>query len=216
MKFIFTLLIFSLTQLVFASGQIQSSQWVKVSDGTFAFCRNKADVVRNNHQAYVLKKKSVSLVNEALQLNLEIGFVQCVKQDGGFKFITQNPYDLFTFENIYLSGDLKTVEVETEWIKAIIYRDGIYKVLFKDVVDDNLNLNVTIQLTDLLTEEELNQLDQGESVRASFDFMLNRKIISHALSSSNTPSRNVIRYGSFRQWIVLKKIDGKVLIRTGR
>lgn len=199
-----------------ALNSLESSHWVKVADGTLASCRNMNDVMRHRHQAYMLKNKKLTLEQNILTLKLDVQFVQCVKNGDSFKFMIKNPYERFQFQNYDLSESLRDIEVDTEWVKVIIYRDGIYKLLYKDVLTHNLNLQTQISLEDLLTEKELERLEQGKAVNVSFDFMLNRKVFSRAIMISNEAHPSVIRYGSFRQHLTLVKRNGKTVIKSFR
>ncbi|EQC48426.1 hypothetical protein M899_1953 [Bacteriovorax sp. BSW11_IV] len=207
-KMFFFSILFS-ANMAMATNSIESDQWLKVADGTLANCKSKADSFRHRLQAYNLTERKIIINDETLEFSANINFFQCHESEKGFSFSKVNPYDAYSFANFF-SKEQKEVAIKTSTLTAIIYRDGVYKPLHKDSVSDDLVVkSVRIEISDLLNEEEMNKLDQGQSVRVSFDFMINRKIQTQV---DDRTRNQIIRYGSFRQWITLKKVDDKILI----
>lgn len=195
--------------LTMAANTIESDQWLKVADGTLAHCRTKADAFRYRLQAYNLTQRKISINEETLSFSAALNFFNCNENEKGFSFSKVNPYDSYSFTNLFSNGQ-KKIEVNTATLTAIIYRDGVYKTLHNDEVSDDLVVkNIQFEISELLNEDEMEKLNQGESIRVSFDFMVNRKIQTQV---DDNKRNQIIRYGSFRQWITLKKVDDKILI----
>ena len=86
----------------------------------------------------------------------------------------------------------------------------MYTPLIRTKLDRDLKLSEEFEVSKLLTAQELEKVNNGEKVKASFDFMLNRLLDSDANVSS---SRSVINYGSFRRWVLIEKNDNVLTIK---
>jgi hypothetical protein len=190
---------------------------VKVSDGSTAYCQKKTDVYRHKFQVYSLSSVSLEQDNEQVQLNFNISFKECIERDGKFLFnivYPAVPFSYQTISDVDTNGQpvISIVEAQTEFLRALIYVDGEYKLL-ADYKFSNKSLSFSIRLDNLLDREAIASLDRGESVKTSFDFAVQRKLKLRS-DAGSSESSHLVNYGAFRFHFELSKSDEKFNIKV--
>ena len=186
--------------------------WVKVWDGTYAYCNSKSDTIRYRNQVYSIRNEEVSLSDDIISLNLDMVFFSCSEKESNiFSLESVNPFDEYSYTNGILPDVSNDVRVNTEWIEVVVYRDGVYKPLVSKRLVGSLQIAESFLISDLLTVEEQDRLNDGEKVEASFDFMINRSSIYTVNEESEL--KKVSNYGSFRRWLSFENNDDTVTVK---
>lgn len=182
------------------------SRLIKVLDGTTAICKTKNDIVRQVNGAYRLSKQNVSLKNEILTLGYNAEFFTCGEFSGeiGFKAIGFSE----TFEQMIYSTNrgITTATISTESAELRFMRDGVYKIVAKiNMENASSRISTKIALADLLNEQELMQLSNGETIKVSVDAFLIKKVL---FTSAEISMKNPISFGAFRTVMTITSKNG--------
>lgn len=188
MKF---LLLSLLSFSAFASSGIN----VKVSDGGLANCKTKADIQRNKFGVYKAGLRSITVEDEIAAVKIDVSFLSCVENDGQVGFLEVRPYDSFSYQAISLNTGIRTIQAQTEMIKMISYRDGIYKKIADIQLsnEEKQTVKLELKLQDLLSEEEITALQDGKTVTGNFDYTIQKTI-----RIENQKRTHLINFGAFR------------------
>lgn len=191
MKFL-ALLVLTFSVTAFA----QSTKLVHVLDGSTARCETMIDTFQYANGAYKLSSPELSIVNEALKLTLTADFYTCGEFDGvvGFKKI-----GFFESYSKYIYSDvagLEAIEINTESAVINYVQDGAYNLIGSSAISDsNAKVSVSIPLTSILSQEQMDAIKFGETVETSVDAFLAKVI--HVKTSSQDYKAPVF-YGTFR------------------
>ncbi len=209
------ILIIFLTALLSIAGFADSFKVVKILDGTVRDCKSQADVSNDTFQSYSLKTIALNRNNDdSINVSFNINMKSCKKIGNQFTFVDVNPFEDFTY-NVTLDFDdnnqpiFNTVTAQTTELRGSIHQDGSYKLLFNSAIKGGVNFNLNLE--DLLTNDELYSLNNGNKVRASFDFNLQRKLLLNSPHSEQ--HQHSITYGGFRFNVLLKKRNGEMLVK---
>jgi len=90
---------------------------------------------------------------------------------------------------------LKEVEVQPELVKMISYRDGVYKKIADIELGNSSKQDVELQIKieDLLSEEEITSLNEGNEVVGNFDYQVQKEV---RINSGKMTDK--INFGAFR------------------
>ncbi len=168
---------------------------VKVSDGASAQCKSKADTQRFKFGAYKTELKSVNVANDVAAFKISVNFLSCAMEGESAKFSEIQPYSAFSFQVVSLNKELKEVEVQPELVKMISYRDGVYKKIADIELGNSSKQDVELQIKieDLLSEEEITSLNEGNEVVGNFDYQVQKEV---RINSGKMTDK--INFGAFR------------------
>lgn len=181
---------------------------VKVADGKIAHCRNMNDFNRNKIGAYRLNGVSADLEGGKLNIKGEINFLACTKsEEGKFTFVNVGPYHTFSYPVFINRNNISTVDVATERVILRSYVDGKY-----NKVDTHMgrnagsNVEISMDLEEALSAEQMIDLSEGKSVKASVDsFVLKTILITN---QDGVSLRDQRAFGSFRFHVEITNEEG--------
>lgn len=189
------------------------SRLVKVLDGTSAICQTKADIVRQVNGAYRLSKQKVELEQATLTLSYQAQFFTCTEVDGEIGFKSIGFTETFNQMIYSTSRGLDFASITTEAAEMRFLRDGVYKVLATiNMERASERITAEIALADLLSESEMQKLNDGEAINTSIDTFLFKKVI---FSSADLTMKNPVSFGAYRTLMTIKLVNGvlKVTLR---
>lgn len=193
MKFLTTALltVIALSSTAFASNGYN----VKVSDGSAAHCKTKADAFRNNFGAYKTSLKSIVVDRNMAQVKIEVSFLSCLEKDGKFGFSAVSAYEPVTYQTVTFDRGIQTVSAKIKLAKILAYRDGIYKKIADVTLDDEQKQIVTLdlKLDDLLSAKDQEDLAEGKVVLGNFDYAVQKMV-----KVETEKETRIINFGSFR------------------
>ena len=210
----------ALTCLLSLSSFANTLSVVKIDDGTWAHCRNKADVWRFRNQAYSVSEISITKNGDDLSLDLLVGMKQCVqKRSGDFAFELVDPMEDYFYEVPWATNGPNFVVNKTNWINFQAHRDGVYEVVLKGplkALDDSGTIQTVaakLSLAKLLSQSEKKALKENGAVDVSFDFYLQRSLTTSSLNNPDYSPTSITNYGIFRFNLKLESIgdDGVII-----
>jgi hypothetical protein len=128
----------------------------------------------------------------------------------GFSFIDVNPMSPFEYRILKEMDSLDKlvwnyVTAKTTSLKGLVFQNGRYERLFNSEIRGTVKFKVL--LSDIMTEEDLIDLEAGSIVETDFDFMLQRKIIFNNKITPLKTFETLKRYGLFRFILSVEKED---------
>lgn len=174
----------------------------KVLDATSARCESKINFLENKLQAYKVKSFAYhnNWKNYQVEIIMNIEMLSCNETNKRYAFKEVNIYDLFTYKN-YKDEE---ITVTTKDANIIFYRDGIYKKLAQVNIEDERHKSKIIakfDINDLFTRDEFQRYLNGEKVKTTLDFNLNRHI---EVSNDQITEEFKQSYGAFRVFLELE------------
>ncbi len=194
MKFLLTALI-SLVAASSITAFASNGYNVKVSDGGAAHCKTKADVVRGRFGAYKTHLKSIVVDGNTAVVKIETILLSCLEIEGKIGFSEVRPYDTLSYQTVTFDNGIQTFHATPEFVKMIAYKDGVYKKIADVELTNDLKQMVTLKLDldELLTANEREDLEFGKVVLGNFDYTLQK-----TLKISDRDYSKLITFGSFR------------------
>lgn len=184
-----------LLSLLYLSAIASHGVNVKVADGHIAQCKTKSDVYRYKLGAYQASLNSVGISTDSAHFNLSIKFLSCEANDGEVTFSEVGPFSAFKYQVLTIDSQTKEVSVQPEEVRVIAYKDGVYQKIADIELDNisNQNIDLDIRIDDLLTHDEIIDLNEGKEVIGNFDYQL-QKIVR----INDSKFKDIVNYGAFR------------------
>lgn len=194
MKFLLTALV-SLVAVSSVTAFASNGYNVKVSDGGAAHCKTKADVVRGRFGAYKTHLKSIVVDGNTAEVKIETILLSCIEKDDKIGFSEVRPYDTLSYQTVTFNNGIQTLHATPEQVKMIAYKDGVYKKLANVELTNEHKQIVTLklELDDLLSAEEREDLENGKVVLGNFDYTLQKTV---KIGDKDYSKR--ITFGAFR------------------
>ena len=185
---------------------------LKMLDGSLIFCNKDSDVLdsRNRNGAYTGKVKRIEIIdNKNLQFNIDLSFLKCAKQGNSVGFNPVTPYSMIEYD--YETTQNMQVEGEVLEVRLKGYQENSYKVLFDEKISELTSEQASVPLEfpidNILTQEQKEQLSNGEKVRGSLVFYISKRINWNVMGDSAKNFINNLNYGKFRVFIELELQD---------
>lgn len=182
---------------------------VNVQSGSLAYCKKKSDVYRGRFQAYLVDSVELDYDEEYnLSLFFSVKMKSCRElSEGKFGFVEVNPRKKFNYsvavgyDDVTQSLKYNDVTAQTINMKGLMYRDGEYKVFANSAIGENVRMKIS--LFDVLSEKELNDLQDGKSVKSNFDFTLQRTMVLS--DKTGILFKKKFNYAAFRFHFTVKR-----------
>lgn len=125
--------------LCFSFSVFAQEQFIKVLDGTAAYCKSQDDVARYLASGVVsLKLNKIKDFGDRLSLSVSVNFYVCKKNDRGFSFEKMQDPTYLT----YGLGERRISIERKDFTLRVI--NGNYDILDKELVRNDSNTNETI------------------------------------------------------------------------
>jgi hypothetical protein len=174
---------------------------VKVSDGKVALCKTKYDLYRSKTGVYSAKATSVTLEEGNISFEVNLKFLACVEENEVFKFVYKKPYAKFQWPTLNRES---TVTTQANDVRLKAFKDGVYKVLTNQLLEDeeNQTKTITVSLSDVLNNSD------SEIGKGSFDFWIVKKM-NYTILNEGVDFNDLVNFGSYRiRFEVKETVDG--------
>lgn len=200
--------------LLALSTQATDVNTVKVSDGARAYCSTKNDVYKNKFGIYTSKVSSLEAEGMTIKATIKLSFFRCLESEGEITMKSQAPLESFSYESLTYNNGMVQIEANPQEVSLQTYKDGRYSIINKEELSNEVNqeVEVKIDLEEILSESEIQALQSGEAVKASFDYNIKKKIAiaSQVLNLSNSINLN---FGAFRAHFELSSKEDKIVAK---
>ncbi len=170
---------------------------VKVSDGKVAHCKTSYDLYRNKLGVYMAKASDAIISDQTIEFKIDLKFLACEKNGDNYGFVYKKPYSRFEYKTV--STEDLIVAKATE-VKLKAYKDGIYKILTNQAIEDETSITKTISVS--LTDA----LDKAESNTGSIDFWIVKKM-NYVIENQDVNFNDLRNFGSYRINFKIEETD---------
>jgi hypothetical protein len=185
---------------------------VKISDGKSAYCKTKKDLYRNRIGAYNARATEIQLIDEeTIKVDIKLKFLTCEKSGDAFNFSLTKPYHTLTYPSLNrASGQRVPVTVTPHEVRFKAFKDGVYKKLTDQLVDNQASqvVSIYLQLSDVMNQQQLEQLEEKVSTNASFDIWTS-KLLNYEEETSGIEFKKLVNFGSYRIHFNIKYIQNE-------
>lgn len=183
-----------LTALLSPSFAVNVNQTVQVADGSVVLCQSSQDAFHNRMGAYRLAVQGPNLREDWLLFNLQLDFFACQEEQGSWGFVKIPTFAPLKYT---LPHDEVLVETKEAYLQVTRNDQFITQISWSD---DSRGL--ALGLSDVVSAEEMEQLQKGETVDVEVDFGLVKDL--QITSKSGVSLDKQVPFGAFRQRFQLK------------
>ena len=168
---------------------------IKVADGTEAQCLSAADAFTHRRGAHTMQVAAPELKGDWLFFKVKVDFLACKQQQDSWGFVKVAP---FASLGLQIANDELTISTRNIFISLSTKGQLVTSALLTDE-----SQTIAVGLSDVLSAQELESLNKGDSVSAAIDLHLEKDLLVTSKSVFNSDERAT--YGAFKRQFMLKR-----------
>ena len=168
---------------------------IKVADGTQALCQSASDAFTHRRGAHTMKVGAPEMKGDWLFFKVSVEFLACKEQQENWSFVKVAPYAPL---GLQIANDEITINTRSIFISLSVKGQRITSALLNGETQ-----TIAVGLSDVLSLEEMESLNKGESVGAEIELHLEKDLQYTSKSGLNSEERAT--YASFGRQFTLKR-----------
>ncbi len=196
-----------LVLLTLTCGLVHAESKTVMEFGTVNHCLSESDTqgaqpLNGAYRANVIK---IQKLNDSVSFTIQLNFVKCTLSQSGYRFTPHLPFTAFYFTTDN-PRDIKHMQATPLDVSLKAYKPGVNKLLF-DIPLANYRtqyIQVTLLKSELLDEDQLEQLKNNEPVVGSFYFFVQKTLEYKVRTQTNDkPKKMTVNAGGFNFYVAL-------------
>jgi hypothetical protein len=168
---------------------------IKVADGTQAQCQNATDAFTHRRGAHTMQVEAPVIKGDWIFFQVNVEFLACKEQQDSWNFVKVAPYASL---GLQIDNDEITINTRNIFITLSTKGERITSALLTAE-----SQTIAVGLSDVLSLQEMESLNKGESVGAEIQLHLEKDLQYASKSGLNSEERAT--YGAFGRQFMLKR-----------
>lgn len=190
---------------------------LRAFDGRAAACKTQADYSRTMRTgAYIISDLNVQVSDEnQLAMNMNVTTFHCVKTEDTYQFERRSPTDSLSYEWLRFTdagSEKVTITVEKKDVELMAVSDD-YVLLNTSAITASrrgYTADLKINILEAMTSNQIQNLDNGETVKLRIGLMKRAKV-KHVGPDSSTDFQQTTG-GTFYVFVNLRKDQDKISV----